>query len=131
MTATKNHPDFLIELVKVYNRNCATNVVMKSVSGVVWSIVTFAVIFIFGYITAEFFGAGSYTVHMAALITGIYIAASFWSARRGVNPLFQLPPLTREGRFNQGIFLFEFPFVIRLSERTITMLLFTLASCDS
>lgn len=93
----------LERFVAARNGQLMTDVLLKGGMGAAFTLATFGGLWwiTFLVVGAGFGFAGAATT--AALITAVYVAASVWSALRGVDPLANLAPLTTRERARREV----------------------------
>ena len=86
----------LTEIVRRRDRALAFDAALKAGLGIIFSLITFGVLFWFGWVTGFFVGH-SVNLHpwqLGAIVSGLFFVVACWSAWRRVDPLAGLEPLT-------------------------------------
>lgn len=86
----------LAEMVRRRNRELAVDAALKAGLGIVFSGLTFGVVFWFGWVAGFFFGRylNLHAWQLGAIVAGTFFVVAAWSAWRRVDPLAGLEPLT-------------------------------------
>jgi hypothetical protein len=87
------------KMVRRRNGELVFEAALKGLFGVVFSLITFGLIFWIGWFSGLIFFAGALNLHawqFGAILTGVFFVVATWSAWRRVNPLAGLRPLSDE-----------------------------------
>jgi hypothetical protein len=88
------------ELVREHGRKLRTDILIRVVSGIAFSILTFGFVYcffwMFGCVVAYQLGLAQW--QFATLATALFFVVAVWSAWRRVDPLAAVRPLTPEGQ---------------------------------